>query len=286
MSLRACLFSLSLGTLVLLSFSCKEKKSSKDNPGASGAAAPCDAAKDPSCKSTSSGTALTDVCSGVNQNDVLKEYSALTVVICSGGTSGLQALIAKSLYTGSGTSTVQDLNSEELPQKQSRIKFLSVMRVNTKPQSYFNLMKLEITQPSQYKAAGFETDEKVNYEVKSAQGDTASYRYKNTSEAPEVVVDYTASVRFVTLVPDKAFLVATTLDKSAPKEAIQALIGYSLIFTSGATTTDVVSISDQTYDNNGNHSTTLAKAKRATQTEQLRSFRNGQNADKASGLVK
>lgn len=274
--------------VVSLATACKDKKSS--SPAAP--AAPCDTTKDPNCKQTSSGAtaggsaALVDVCSGVSSNGATGEFAALTTLICAQGTSGLQAMVADIRYAGNGTPNVKEISSEELTGNRSRMRLLASMRVNTKPQSYFNLMKLQITQPTKFKDLGFETDAKVTYEVKVAQGDTASYKYKNESEAPEVVVNYTANARFVTLVPDKLFMVATTLDTGVTNETVVALRGYSLIFASSDTSTDVVSISDQTYENNGNHATTITKAKRAATTEQARSWRNGQNADKANVALK
>lgn len=288
MRTTACFHIVTIALGLLLLQSCSEKKGSKEIASPPGPAG-CDAAKDPNCKtSDKSGpsAALVDVCGGISQNAAIGEFSALTALICATGTSGLQTLVTANLYAGGATSTVKDLLAEEIAGKQSRMRLLSAMRVTTKPLSYFNLMKLQINQPTQFKSAQFETDDKVTYAVKSSQSGSTLYNYKNTSEAPEVVVDYTANAKFVVLVPDQVYIVATALDTTVSNETVVALKGYSVIYQTSPTMTDVVSISEQTYENNGNHAATLTKAKRAAQNEQFRSYKNGLKADAANSLVK
>lgn len=285
-----------LVAFMLATLACKEKRAVKEVPK-SGVAG-CDATKDPNCVSSTTPISYSgpiDLCGLINKNPEMAEFAAVTQLICKDGTAGLLSMAATSLYRGGAAATLKDILAQEMANKQSRIQFFGAMQIAPKPRSYFNFMKLQIAQPSTFDQAKFmingkedhfETDSKVSYEVKPAVGNGVTYRYKNTTEAPEVVVDYTATARFITLIPEQFYIVSTAKDKNAGGETVLALKGYSIIYASSATTTDVISISDQIYDNNGQHPETLRKARNAAQAEQMRSFRNGQKSDQANALVK
>jgi hypothetical protein len=230
-----------------------------------------------------SSSSSNDFCKDLTkQGAISAEFSGLVQRLCQAGV--VEDLRTKA-YKGNGEPEL-GVTASEMAGKKTSITTASLMMAQTSAKSYFNLMKLQVSRPNDFKAAGFETDAAVTYQILTSASDRVSYSYRNTSEAPEIIVAYDADANFVDLATGRLFAVSTKV--TTPKEAVREFKGISVIYSSSSSpnVVEVFSISEQVVDNNDDHSTAVAKFKRRGSTETKRSYRNAGNASKADSFFK
>jgi|GEM_PF-1765771 len=218
-----------------------------------------------------------DICADIKGNATLtQDFSALVGRLCDGST--LKNLRGK-FYAGTGEPQMI-VTAKEVAGAKSDLTLASASSVSSSAKSYFNMMRLQISKPSQFTSEGYESDPKVTYNVLVPGTNKVGFAYKNTAEAPEVIVDYEAEATLLEVKKDSIYVVASKLTKF--KETVQEFKGIIVISKrdsgSGA---EVYSLSDQKYDNNNNHATTVQKFTKNATAETKRSFNNSSSASKA-----
>lgn len=176
------------------------------------------------------------------------------------------------------------------PQQQgalSLMKLSSSILAKTTPKKYFDMMHLELYEPEKFKTAGYEYNTYAEYTIKSKVSDSElTYHYVNRVEegAP---VDYEATARFITLKENVAYAVATKWQDSATNATIKDLTALMIInqLASDSSLIEIFSFSDQTYENNGQHDTTVNKAGNEASAEQKRSYNNAVKTATAMNLT-
>lgn len=246
-------------------------------------AAPAKAGGTTSTKTTEDPTAPSDnLCTDLKADSaVYGAHKTMINLFCgsSSKSSGLITQLRQSdrVYKG-GAPIVTDESSEESNQR-SRMKLYTSNIYNTDATSYFKMMKLQMFDTPTFKSAGFETDANTTYTVQSKDKDTSvSFNYVNDAETT-VIVNYDAKTTFYTVKSSdtgiKRYIVGTKLTKS--NETVVELEGVVVINeykADGQMVAEVFTLSNQLYDNNNDHATTLKKAKSNIETEQVRSFKN------------
>jgi hypothetical protein len=218
-----------------------------------------------------------DICADLKGNAVMaQDFSSLVARLCDGST--LKNLRGK-FFSGAGDPQLV-VTSKEAAGAKSDLTLASSSSVTSSAKSYFNMMKLQISKPSQFTSEGYESDPKVTYSVLTPGANKVQFSYKNSAEAPEVIVDYEAEASFAEVKKDSLYVVASKLTKF--KETVQEFKGIIVISKKdGASSAEVFSLSDQKYDNNNNHATTVQKFTKNASAETKRSFNNSASASKA-----
>lgn len=227
--------------------------------------------------SSAPGTAY-DLCAALKKNSEMSgKHASFLTALCTDGK--LDELRGK-YYTGGSTAKINVLTSSEKTGGKSEMRIGSAMSVSATPADYFAMTKMQMSSPSKFKELGFKVNPDTEYTVKSGEGTNEikyNYRYQKTSDPDEV--NYEATTKFITLKSGQAYLVSTIMDKAVVTiNDLRAII----IINKRDSGTEVVTFSDQTYDNNGNHQSTVDKVKSRMGEEQIRMFENSKDAAKAS----
>lgn len=273
---------------LVLSVGCDEKAASS-RPQVSNK---CDPSKDDSCDSTAGDT--DNLCKDLKANAAaVSAHSSLLSDLCdpyktsSGATTTtlIQLRKPERVYKG-GSPMVTELG-KELANKQSQMDLYTSNIYDTDATSYYKLMRLQMFKPSEFDDAGFESDENIKYTIQTQGNNDVSFNYLNDAETT-IVVNYDAKTTFYEIQSSdsgiRRYVVGTKLVQS--KETVLQLEGIVVINeyqVSGKLNAEVFTMSSQLYDNNGDHATTLRKAKTNLEKEQVRSFKN---AGKSRGYFK
>jgi len=222
-----------------------------------------------------------DLCGAANTK-IPAEYSTYVKNICNQISTLRSASVA---YTGSGDPSIIESHSDSTSGSTPTtiMHVLSSLVVAEKPLSYYHMMQLQVTHPTDFQKVGFKVDNDINYTVQNSTATSADYEYVNNSEAPDAVVDYNATANFFEIKAGQAYAVATTLKQS--KETVLSLKGLVLINGTGGKT-EVFAASDQTYNNNNNPDSTASKAKKALVNQEKLDYGNGSMASKADSYFK
>ncbi len=263
---------------------CDEKKASQmtgsPKPSSSGE---CDE-EDDDCDSGSgsgSGSGTTfSLCAALKANTEVKaQFSSYSKWLCDEG--GLEEL-RDDYYAGTGSHTVKTLRDGVVPGESgsSEMRLVSASLIPTTPAAYFAMVKLQMTDPDEFKAKKFETDAAVNYTPRKVNSDDVTYYYERSGED---IVGYVATTKFHTLRKGEAYIHTTLMDESATTDAklAEKLKGLVIINRKDSNSTEVLTISDQQYDNNNNHNSTKTNIINGLAKDQERSYRNGRDAEKA-----
>lgn len=183
-------------------------------------------------------------------------------------------------YKGSGEPEVMMTDTANGGSSQMRL-WSSLVSVS-EAKAYFNMMRLQIDKPTEFddptsSGKNFEIDANITYTRKNGNAEATNYRYLNTKE--DVAVEYEATSYFVEVVPNKLYAVTSKVDKGI--SIVKTFRGLQIINqVSGSS--EVYSMSDQVYDNQGDHATMVAKAKRSFREDMARGYRNATHAADAN----
>jgi hypothetical protein len=192
--------------------------------------------------------------------------------------------LRKIKFSGSGNAEVilEDKSRSDLGDK-SQIDFYSALAVATTANSYYKMMRLQVSKPDDFSKAGFKSKEEVEYKVlKGAMSESVEYEYYDNSEKPEVEIGYAAKAIFITILDSELYIVGTT--KMETFETVQELQAFTVVHKTnlaGSEGVEVFSISRQILDNNGDHDTVVSKTRNSLRKEVEMSYENGLNAAKA-----
>ena len=115
----------------------------------------------------------------------------------------------------------------------------------------------------------------------SNNGNAVSYHYTNRKE--ELTVEYNATSVFIEAVPGKLYIITSKLDQALG--IVKTFRGLQIIYQSTGEQgnfAEVFSMSDQLYDNNDDHETTVAKSKNEFVQDMARGYRNSLQSQKAN----
>jgi len=217
-----------------------------------------------------------DLCKAVSANSEMKaSHASFVTLLCKDGK--LDELRGK-FYTGGSTAKINvwsDANKGDT----SQMLMGSAMSTTTTPSAYFAMTKLQMTKPSEFKSKGFEVNPDTIYTPSTVTDSSVKYKYDYEKQGDADGVTYEATTKFFTLKSKQAYLVSTLLDKDV-RGTLPAFRGI-IIINKSEDTTEVFTVSDQTYANNGNHQSTVDKVKSRLGEEQMRMHRNSKDATKA-----
>lgn len=223
--------------------------------------------QNPGFKDPVSGTQYSgDLCSTLSGDTYLAStFGVFIGALCSNGGERLALLRTDQYaYRGNGTPAViidakEDTTRENVSSMQAYAAFLTP----ASPRSYFELMQRKITQPNQFKleypSDTFDPD--IVYENQSGSIESGvTYKYTNNSNAPDTIVQYRSVARFLTVVEGKVYVVASEFVDDDEKDTILGVKGLSIINERQGNVTEVVSVSDQDFENGNNHSSAVGDA--------------------------
>lgn len=217
-----------------------------------------------------------ELCAALRNSPDLVNFQQLIQGICVSPT--YESLTnGPARYAGSGN-PVPLISSQALPENTSSMLMQSSMATSARAATYFEMMKLAKFEPTAFKNRGYEVDEYVTYTQTEKLADRVSFKYENTSQAPEILVQYNATSGFYTLVSEKIYVMANVLNQNLAKETLKDMKALVIAYQGNPGVTTVISVANQLYDNNGNHDTTLQKASEGFAKEIARSYRNSLKA--------
>jgi hypothetical protein len=224
-----------------------------------------------------------DVCTSLNASSFASsEFRDIVSELCTGTTlTNLR----------SATYAYADANAAPNPAIKasssgttSSMKLWASLLPATDPRSYFNLMRLQISRPSDYSASGFEVDSFITYTVNSTTTNSTNYRYLNRRGDGDAVVEYIADSNYTEVAANQLYVV-TSKFVSAPSDSVmKSFRGFQVIFKSSSGSTEVFSYAEQTYDNKGDHQKTVNEATDALKDDMKRAMRNATKATTANSF--
>jgi len=243
----------------------------------------CDPEEDDDCEVVDDGGgdgSAFDLCKSLKANSEIKNnFSAYTKVLCDDGE--LEDLRGR-FYRGTGSGTVRTLSDGTLSSDAgaSEMRLVSSSSVPTTPEAYYAMVRLQMMKPNDFKSKGFEVDPDVEYQTRKVGTNDVTYYYERRGE--EDIASYVATTKFHTLRKNVAYAHTTLMDESAKADTklTEKLKGLVIINKSGSDV-EVFTISDQQYDNNNNHNATKNRVIDGLVKDQIRSIKNGKDADKA-----
>jgi hypothetical protein len=220
-----------------------------------------------------------DFCTTLQKQDMDTSVLSLAKELCSTGLATLRE--PGNIYKGESDAKILKSSAKELSGDQSQIKFYSASASPATVENYFAMLRLQMRDPDKFKSAGFEVDAAVKYEIKENDAKEVSYVYENSAEDDRV--KYAASTKFITLKEGEAYATATVLNDDTVKPLVLLkLAGLVVLLKNKDGGTEVLTVSDQTYDNSGDHAATTSRATKRLGEEQKRSYKNSKSADKAA----
>ncbi len=174
----------------------------------------------------------------------------------------------------------------KISDKQSSLKMSNSMLVNTDPKSYFNMIRLQISRPEEFKGpAQFENnpDSEITTFPGKVSNLQAEYHFIDLTDKPDTIVEYNAISRFIPIVNGQLYIIAS--EKIEGKcETLCQFTSLTIIHINTNTTTEVFSISDNLYDNGGDHEETMKKARKNVAHGMERNLRNSRKAQNANSF--
>ncbi len=183
-------------------------------------------------------------------------------------------------YVYAGTGTVSLAVEDPVTNGDTtKLKIFTSMLIPTNPTSYFNMMKLSLTEPSKFRDKEFKYDDAISINVSGKSDVKSTFTFtRDAQNSDEVSVAYEAKAYFITLKEDSAYAIATVSTKGI--KTVKSLKVLALILKKGSKT-EVFSISEQTFENQGKADSAVTKYKARISSEVKKNFENGTNASKA-----
>jgi len=106
------------------------------------------------------------------------------------------------------------------------MKVASSMRIKMDPSSFFALLKLQITDPAQCRALGYDLDSDAHSDALTPAPITDVFRYKYTkNRSAETAIMYTGESHFLSLANGAVYVVTNALDSSQSALTIKTFTG-------------------------------------------------------------
>ncbi len=240
-------------------------------------------------------TGNTDICSNISNyiSANFPQFKEKSDLLCS--QNFLATLRNPSLiYRDDGSQVppivnqTTQVNSQDskLSDKQSSIKMSTSMILNTDPKSYFNMIRLQISRPEDFKgSAQFESDnntEITTYPTK-VNFQQAEYHLIDLTDKPDTIVEYDGISKFIPLVKEQLYLILTE-KKDGKYETLAAFKNLTLIhlILNSNSNIEVFSVSENLIDSGGDHEESVRKARRNVAHSMERNLRNSRRAQNAN----
>lgn len=222
-----------------------------------------------------------DLCGGLSETLAsLEGFAPAEEALCGSG-DGLKTLRAEYLYTGGEPKLFKPKGSAGDGSAIS-VRLLTATLVEANASDYFALVRLQVSRPKAFKNNYFH-DDGIELSDVSYEGDHSSFTYEYTDGEGRVA--YKATSRFYTVKAGQAFVSATGMDESI--ETMKSLKGLVIVNQKDATHSEVITISDQTYEVAPGQDPKLydQSATKKAGAEQQRMFKNAAKAGEAKGLL-
>lgn len=213
------------------------------------------------------------LCSQLSQNNYLMQsFGVLLQDLCGNNGQKLERLRNQYVYRGVSAPQVI-IEAEESTItfqdniKRSNMKAFAAMITPASPQSYFELLTMKIDQPQQFGQLYPQDtiDQNVEYtKLNGSPSNGVTYRYLNNNGA-ESQINYEAVARFIVISPNQLYVVAS--DFVQKLETVDSADGLSIINLNESGITEVISASEQTFENYNNHSAAISDAQKSFQND-------------------
>jgi hypothetical protein len=223
-----------------------------------------------------------DLCKDGLESGKISGFDDFVSEIC-GSANMLQAYltVAANVYKGTGD---PPLYKHDTPGSGTlEVHLLSSSLVNATASDYFNLVKLQVSNPQAYKNAGYKYDTATTLAnvVPSASQSSFHMEYDNGSGG---VVKYDAVSHFIPLANGQAYVSAT--QGTQYEEMVTGFKGMIIVNQLSGNTSEVFTISDQSYSvQDAQIATTESHAIQGAKDEMNRMYLNAMSASKAGGLL-
>lgn len=296
--------------LSLASFACQEKKSqptvatrtqSTPSPVLPEELDP-NAITNSNTENVESNTGTSDtLCADLRSSTEVKAEASIHIDFLCGSSSQNLAKLRSSeyLYKGGASSKIL-VNSSEIAGKKTKMDLYTANVYDTDAKTYMKLVKLQQTKPKDFKAAadsgkyGFKYDADIDYEVIDTSASMTNFSYLNDKEST-VSLSYKGQTKYIDMKSSQSgtnrYAVVTKLTNPSESETLKSLLALVVINEYDGKDSagkvrkyaEVFTLSNQTYDNNGDHNSTVNKAKQNLGAEQIR---GAENAAKAAAYFK
>jgi hypothetical protein len=222
-----------------------------------------------------------DLCKdGLKAEKKLSSWSSLVEELCDDGK--LKDLRKSSNVFRGGDPIVSNKSDKE--SLETNIVLYSSSQYSATVDDYWSLVRLQTTDPEEFRALKFKYDENVDMADVSATSSASSYRYTNDPQDGSRV-DYKAKTTYITLKKGQAYVAATAHVEKI--ETMKALKGLIIVNKLGENKVEVFTISDQTYEHKDGESDTVeTRVLSSLKKEQKNSFENSKTAEKATEALK
>lgn len=157
------------------------------------------------------------------------------------------------------------------------LKIFTSMLIPVTPVNYFKMMKLSLTEPTEFKNKGFKYDTAIDLTVSSKSAEKSSFKFsRDAQSSDEANVEYDAKAYFLTLQEGNAYAIATVSSKGI--KTVKSLKVLALILKKGENT-EVFSISEQSFENQGKAESAVQKYKARIASEVKKNFENGKASE-------
>jgi hypothetical protein len=160
----------------------------------------------------------------------------------------------------------------------TRMRVFSSLRQASTPFAFFQKVRLEVSNPSDFKRLKFTLTPDADYivhSVKKRDATVAEFDYLNASDI-NAQVQWLGRSNFFVIKEGVTYAVVTRLTES--KATIKGFDGFILINQFSDKEIEVFAITDETYENFGDHEATARKLENKFAIEQTRGYENGLKA--------
>jgi hypothetical protein len=235
-------------------------------------------------KTTTTGsTGEFDICKNALKSDpALSGFRAQVGILCDEGKLNF-VISPTSIYIGTDRKLYE--LGKRIGDTETTFKIYSGGAYDSKPEDYWNLLKLQFVKPKVFKE-NYLADPNAKMDQVIPTDGEVTYRYSNNS-GEGGAIEYDAKTVFITLKPGKAW-VAVTQKIGPTRETMESLQSLQIVFDSDKYPgkTLLVSISDQIYKHaSGQGQSYYDRAMNNLTTEQKNGFTNATTSSKAKGLL-
>ncbi len=222
-----------------------------------------------------------DLCKdGLKKSTKLESWTPLVKVLCE---DGKLKELRKTANVYKGGDPIID-NKSKKESKETNIILYSSSQYSAAVDDYWALVRLQTTDPGEFRTLKFLHDENVEMKDVSAALTSSSYHYSNDPQDGSRV-DYKAKTTYVTLLKGQAYVAATALVEKL--ETMKALKGLIIVNKLSGSKVEVFTISDQTYEHKDGESNTVeTRVLTSMKKEQKNAFGNAKDAKKATEALK
>ncbi len=222
-------------------------------------------------------TGTFDLCNdGLKKSTKLSSWSSLVDELCDDGK--LKDLRKTANVYKGGDPIVSNKSDKE--SEETNIVLYSSSQYSAAVDDYWSLVRLQTTDPAEFRTLKFLFDENVDMQDVTATSTSSSYKYSNDPQDGSRV-EYKAKTTYLTLVKGQAYVAATSLVEKI--ETMKALKGLIIVNKLSSSKVEVFTISDQTYEHKDGESNTVeTRVLTSLKKEQKNAYENAKDAKKAT----